>query len=116
MIRCRILNFINFDFFLMVKKYRVRRFAPSLVLVLEKFPHSERFFSPYSKISRCAVNLLTSLQNINIVYNLVGGFTAHREIFTIREEKSLSERELVQDKYWARSEAANPMLFLKFKL
>jgi hypothetical protein len=56
------------------------------------------------------------LQNINIVYNLVGGFTAHREIFTIREEKSLSERELVQDKYWARSEAANPMLFLKFKL
>jgi hypothetical protein len=54
MIRCRILNFKNFDFILMVKKYRVRRFAPSPVLVLDKFPHGERFFSPYGKyLSPC---------------------------------------------------------------
>jgi hypothetical protein len=31
------------------KKYRVRRFAPSPVRVLDKFPHGERFFSPYGK-------------------------------------------------------------------
>jgi hypothetical protein len=31
------------------KKYRVRRFAPSPVLVLDKFPHGKRFFSPYGK-------------------------------------------------------------------
>jgi hypothetical protein len=38
----------------MVKKYRVRRFAPSPVLVLDKFPHGERFFSPYGKnLSSC---------------------------------------------------------------
>jgi hypothetical protein len=55
MIHCRILNFKNFAFILMVKKYRVRRFAPSLVLVLDKFPHGERFFSPYCKnLSQCS--------------------------------------------------------------
>jgi hypothetical protein len=55
MIRCWILNFKNFDFILIVKKYtRVRRFAPSPVLVLDKFPHGERFFSPYGKnLSPC---------------------------------------------------------------
>jgi hypothetical protein len=37
--------------FLMLKfkKYSVGRFAPGPVLVLDKFPHSERFFSPYGK-------------------------------------------------------------------
>jgi hypothetical protein len=32
-------------------------------------------------------------------------------IFTVRGEKSLAVRELVQDTYRARSEAANPILF-----
>jgi hypothetical protein len=49
MIRCRILNFKNFDFILMVIKYRVPRFNLSQVRVLDKFPHGERFFSPYGK-------------------------------------------------------------------
>jgi hypothetical protein len=31
----------------MVKKYSVCRFAPRPVRVLDKFPHCERFFSPY---------------------------------------------------------------------
>jgi hypothetical protein len=31
------------------KKYRVRRFAPSPLFVLDKFPHGERFFSLYGK-------------------------------------------------------------------
>jgi hypothetical protein len=36
------------------KKYRVRRFAPSPVHVLDKLPHGERFFSPYGKnLSQC---------------------------------------------------------------
>jgi hypothetical protein len=38
-------------------------------------------------------------------------FTAQRELFTVQEEKSLALRELVQDKYRVRSEAANPILF-----
>jgi hypothetical protein len=38
-------------------------------------------------------------------------FTAWREIFTVRGEKSLAVRELVQDTYRARSEAANTILF-----
>jgi hypothetical protein len=51
-------------------------------------------------------------------------FTARREIFTVRGEKSLALRELVQDTYRARSEAANTYFltiemkskFLKFKI
>jgi hypothetical protein len=41
------------------KKYRLRRFAPSPVpvLVLDKFPHGERFFPRTVKISPRAVNL-----------------------------------------------------------
>jgi hypothetical protein len=36
------------------KKYRVRRFVPSPVHVLDKFPHGERFVSPYGKnLSPC---------------------------------------------------------------
>jgi hypothetical protein len=54
MIRCRILNFKNFDFISLVKKYSVCRFAPRPVRVLYKFPHGERFFSPYGKnLSSC---------------------------------------------------------------
>jgi hypothetical protein len=54
MIRCRILNFKNFDFISMVKKYSVCRFASRPVHVLDKFPHGERFFSPYGKnLSPC---------------------------------------------------------------
>jgi hypothetical protein len=45
MIRCRILNFKNFDFILMVKKYSVRRFVPSPVHVLDKFFRKTRDFS-----------------------------------------------------------------------
>jgi hypothetical protein len=51
------------------------------------------------------------VQELGIVYTLVGGFTAQREIFTIRGEKSLAVRELVQDTYRARREAANPIHF-----
>jgi hypothetical protein len=51
MIRCRILNFKNFDFMLMVKKYSVCRFAPRPVHVLDKFPHGKRFYSPYGKFN-----------------------------------------------------------------
>jgi hypothetical protein len=36
------------------KKYRVCRFAPRPVHVLDKFPRGERFFSPYGKnLSPC---------------------------------------------------------------
>jgi hypothetical protein len=39
---------------LKIKKYRVRRFAPSPVRVLDQFPHGERFLSPYDKnLSPC---------------------------------------------------------------
>jgi hypothetical protein len=38
-------------------------------------------------------------------------FTARGEIFTVWGEKSLAVRELVQDTYLARSEAANPIHF-----
>jgi hypothetical protein len=62
------LKFLKFSFLMLkFKKYMVRRFAPSPVSVLDKFPHGERFFSPYSKIFRRVVNLkkMTSMQNIN---------------------------------------------------
>jgi hypothetical protein len=42
-------------------------------------------------------------------------FTTRREIFTVRREKYLAVRELIQDTYRARSEAANPVLF-KFNI
>jgi hypothetical protein len=49
MIHCRILNFKNFYFILIVEKYSVCCFVPSLVCALDKFPHGERFFLPYGK-------------------------------------------------------------------
>jgi hypothetical protein len=39
------------------KKYRVRRFAPSPVRVLDKFPRCERFFPRTAKISHGVANL-----------------------------------------------------------
>jgi hypothetical protein len=33
-------------------KMYIRRFAPSPVRVLDKFPHGERFFSPYGKTDK----------------------------------------------------------------
>jgi hypothetical protein len=58
MIRCRILNFKNFDFLLMVKKYSMVFHAPFLARyvswTVDKFPHGERFFSLYGKnLSPC---------------------------------------------------------------
>jgi hypothetical protein len=54
MIRCRILNFKNFDFLSMVKKNSFCSFAPCPVGVLDEFPHGERFFPPYGKnLSPC---------------------------------------------------------------
>jgi uncharacterized protein YjbK len=60
---------------------------------MDKFPHGE--------ISR--VLFMFGIDAIK--------FIALREIFTVRREKSLAVGELVQDKYRARSEAANPILF-----
>jgi hypothetical protein len=72
---------------------RIRRFAPSPVLVLDKFPHGERFFSPYGKnLSPCGKfnDIITKHKHCFIfVYTLVGGFTA-RERFLPYGEKNFS--------------------------
>jgi hypothetical protein len=104
MIRCRILNFKNFNFISTAKKYNICRFAPCPVCVLDKFPHGERFFSPYSKnLSPCGkfndINAKNK-QKSAILPVLEPGkdrlFT-RGEIFTVRGEKSLAVWELVQD-------------------
>jgi hypothetical protein len=52
---------------LLVKKYSVRRFAPSPVLVLDKFPLGERFFSPYGKnLSPCGKSFNQSINNLSL--------------------------------------------------
>jgi hypothetical protein len=85
MTHCRILNFKNFVFISMVKKYSVCRFAPRPVRVLDKFPHSERFFSPYGKnFSPCG-----KFNDIDAKHK------PKSAIFTVRGEKSLAVRELV---------------------
>jgi hypothetical protein len=92
MIGCRILNFKNFDFILMVKKYRVRRFAPSPVLVLDKFPHGKRFFSPYGKnLSPCGKFNDIIAKHKHCSYS---GWRIYRTArdFTERVEKSLAVR------------------------
>jgi hypothetical protein len=94
-------------------------------------PHGERFFSPYGKkLSPCGKPFNQStycINNLSLASSRTGTiadflfmfcfdvikFTARREIFTVRGEKSLCLRELVQDTYRARSEAANPY-FLNF--
>jgi hypothetical protein len=96
------------------KKYRVRRFAPSPVRVLDKFPDGERFFFPYCKnLSPCGKSSNQSINNLSFVSSHTGEnsrflfmfcidvikFTARREIFTIRGEKSHAVKELVQDTY-----------------
>jgi hypothetical protein len=82
------------------------------------------FSHPTVKTSHQAVNLMQMMQNkyknlwfsprgnwlmINCLYS-VGGFTAHREIFTVWWDKSLAVQELV-DTYRARNEAANTIIF-----
>jgi hypothetical protein len=53
-IRCRILNFKNFDFIQWLKSIVFTGFAPRPVRVLDKFPYGKRFFSPYGKnLSPC---------------------------------------------------------------
>jgi hypothetical protein len=105
--------------------YRVCRFAPSPVRVLDKFPHGERFFSPYGKnLSPCGKSSNLSINNLSLASSRTGRiadfcrfcidiikFTALREIFTVQGEKALAVWELVQDMYWARIEAANPILY-----
>jgi hypothetical protein len=87
--------------FLKFKKYRVRRFAPRLVCVLHKFPHGERFFSLYGKnLSPCG-----KFNDIDAKHQQKSAS------LPVRKEKSLAVRELVQDTYQARSEAANTILF-----
>jgi hypothetical protein len=64
-IRCRILDFKNFDFLLLVKKSSVCRFVPSPVL--DKFPHGERFFSPYdTNLSPCSKSFNQSINNLSL--------------------------------------------------
>jgi hypothetical protein len=88
------------DFILVAKKYSVWRFAPNPVLVLDKFPYGERFFSLYGKnLSPCgkfndinakqkqksAILPMRELAKDKLLE--VGGFTALREIFIVRGEK-----------------------------
>jgi hypothetical protein len=102
----------------MVKKHIGCRFSPSPVLVMDKFPHGESFFSPYGR------NLLPcgkfndiddkhkQKSAINKLFTLWLEDLSHGERFLLYErEKSLPVRELFQDKYRARSEAVNPILF-----
>jgi hypothetical protein len=107
-------------------KHRIRRFAPSPVRVLDKFPHSERFFSPYSKnLSPCDKSSNQSINMLSLASSRMGRIAdfwlffalmllnkPHSErFFTVRGEKYLSVRELVQDTCRARRKAANPILF-----
>jgi hypothetical protein len=52
--------------------YRVRRFAPSPARVLDKFPHGERFFSPYGKnlSPPCGKSSNQSIKNQNMSKNI----------------------------------------------
>jgi hypothetical protein len=94
----------------MVKKFRVRRFAPNPVLVLDKFTHGERFFSLFGKnLSTCGKFNDIIAKHKHCLYSGWRIYLRARDFY--RGEKSLAVRELVQDKYWARSEAANPLLF-----
>jgi hypothetical protein len=72
-IRCRILNFKNFDFILLVKKYSVCRFVPIPVRVLDKFPHNERFFSPYGTyLLPCGKSFNQSINNLSLASSRTG--------------------------------------------
>jgi hypothetical protein len=69
------LNFKIFVLILKFKKYRVSRFAPSTVRVLDQFPHGERFFLPYGKN-----NLPCGKFN-----DIDAKYKQKSEIFTVRE-------------------------------
>jgi hypothetical protein len=72
-IRCWILNFKNFDFILLVKKYSVCRFVPSSVRVLDKFLDADRFFSPYGKnLSPCGKSFNQSIYNLSLASSRTG--------------------------------------------
>jgi hypothetical protein len=72
------------------KKYRVRRFASHPVRVLDKFPHGARFI--LSRFPHRENHGFLFMFCIDVIK-----FTARREIFTVRGEKSLAVSELVQD-------------------
>jgi hypothetical protein len=58
---------------LKLKKYRVRRLAPSQVRVLDKFPHGKRFFSPYGKnLSPCGKSSNQSVNNLSLASSRTG--------------------------------------------
>jgi hypothetical protein len=123
MVRCRILNFKNFDFILRVKKYSVEPLLLARYVSWTSSFMARDFSSPYGKISRRAVNLMTSMQNKNLCFSpcrnwlkincLYSGWRIYSTArdFYLTGKKSLAMRELVQDTYRARSEAANPILF-----
>jgi hypothetical protein len=56
----------------LLKKYRFRRFAPSLVRFLDQFPQSERFFSPYNKnLSPCGkLNDIDGKQHKSAIFTM----------------------------------------------
>jgi hypothetical protein len=125
MIRCRILNFNNFDFISLVNKYSVCRFAPRPVRVLDKFPHDERFFSPYGKnLSPCGkfndINAKHKQKTAILpvrepakdkLFILYSEDLPHGERFLPYVEKNLSPcGNLSRTRTGARSEAANPIL------
>jgi hypothetical protein len=61
---------------LKLKNNRVRHFTPSPVRVLDKFPHGERFFSPYSKnLSPCGKSSNQSINNLSLASHRTGRIT-----------------------------------------
>jgi hypothetical protein len=84
--------------------YRVRRFTPSPVRVLNKFPHGERFFSPYGKnLSLCGKSSNQSINNLSLASSRMGRMAdfcfcfasialnlQHGERFLLYREKNLS--------------------------
>jgi hypothetical protein len=95
-------------------------------MVLDQFPHGERFFSPYSKnLSPCGkfndINAKHKQKSAILpvrepakdkLFILYLEDLLHSERFLPYGEKNrCAVRELVQDTYRGRSEAANPILF-----
>jgi hypothetical protein len=68
---------LKFSFLMLkFKKYRVRRFAPSPVLSWKSSRTARDFSSCTVKISRCGVNFMISMQNINknLQFSLCGNW------------------------------------------
>jgi hypothetical protein len=58
---------------LQFEKYRLRRFAPSPVRFLDKFPHGERCFSPYGKnLSPCGKSSNQTINNLSLASSRMG--------------------------------------------